>query len=48
MKKTNYKWSLSKEEDNKKDKEYILESSKTILIGFLVLLILFELIKIIL
>jgi hypothetical protein len=48
MKKTNYKWSLSKEEENKKDKEYILESSKTILIGFLVLLILFELIKIIL
>jgi hypothetical protein len=45
MKKTNYKWSLSKEEENKKDKEYILESSKTILIGFLVLLILFELIK---
>lgn len=45
MKKTNYKWSLSKEEENKKDKEYILESSKIILIGFLVLLILFELIK---
>lgn len=43
MGKQNYKWDLSKEEQNRKDNKALLEDLKVVLIGIVCLLVVFVL-----